>query len=123
MSKILVVEDEITLLEALISKLKKEGMETFEARDGQSGLNMALKIKPDLIMLDVIMPVMDGMTMLKKLREDEWGKTVPVILLTNLRSPERAEEAFSSGVYDYLVKVDWKLDEVMEKIKEKLNTP
>ena len=85
--KILIVEDEASLRKALVEKFQREGFETFLAFDGVEGLDQAERIQPDLILLDIIMPKMDGMTMLKKLRESgDWGKQVPVIILTNLSS-------------------------------------
>jgi two-component system alkaline phosphatase synthesis response regulator PhoP len=83
MTKILVVEDEESLATALKEKVVKEGMEGDVARNGELGLELALRKHPDLILLDIIMPVMDGITMLKKLRDDEWGRSVPVIILTS----------------------------------------
>ena len=69
--KILIVEDELSLREALAKKLVSENFEVLEAENGQIGLEVATREKPDLILLDIIMPVMDGMTMLKKLKENE----------------------------------------------------
>lgn len=118
--KILVVEDEPSLLGALQNKLTQEGFEYIEARNGQIGLEKALQEKPDLILLDIIMPVMDGLTMLNKLREDEWGKTAPVIVLTNLSDDEKVMEAVKQGSYDYLIKSNWSINEVISKIKDRL---
>lgn len=118
--KILVVEDEISLLQALILKLKKEGFHVLSARNGQEGLEVAGKEHPDLILLDIIMPVMDGMTMLKKLREDPRGKDVPIIILTNLTGSDKVADALENESFDYLVKSDWKLEDVVKKVREKL---
>ena len=118
--KILVVEDEPSLVEALCNKLTKEGFAVIDARNGQTGLETALKEKPDLILLDLIMPIMDGLTMLQKLREDEWGKNVPVIILTNLSDDKKVMEAVKQGSYDYLIKSDWSINEVISKVRERL---
>ena len=75
---------------------------------------------PDMILLDIIMPKMDGMSMLRKLREDNWGKTAKVILLTNLSSPEAVTEAIQHNVYDYLVKTNWKLESIVIKVRTML---
>ena len=83
-------------------------------------IKVALENKIDIILLDIILPKMDGMTMLKKLREDERGADVPVILLTNLDYSVGVAKAMESGAYDYLVKTDWSLDDVVEKVREKL---
>lgn len=63
---------------------------------------------------------MDGMTMLKRLREDEWGKNVPVIILTNLVEGEKVSKALEKGVYDFLIKTDWELEDVVKRVREKL---
>ncbi|OGG20713.1 hypothetical protein A3D03_05500 [Candidatus Gottesmanbacteria bacterium RIFCSPHIGHO2_02_FULL_40_13] len=120
MKKILIVEDEPALLSALLEKFRQEGFAAIGAKDGQEGLDTALREHPDLILLDIIMPVMDGMTMLYELRKDNWGRNVPVILLTNLSEAESVAESLSQGVYDYLVKSDWKLEDIVKKVREKL---
>lgn len=91
------------------------------AMDGIEGLKLSLKEKPDLILLDIIMPKMDGLTMLKKLREDKWGKNARVVILTNLSNGEELELAMKNKVYDFLVKSDWELDKIIKKIKERIN--
>jgi len=121
-SKILIVEDEQDLLEALVDKFTREGFKTLEARNGEEGLERALKEHPDLILLDIVMPKMDGMTMLKNLREDAWGKNVPVVLLTNLSA---TDVKIVRGVVEhepsyYLVKSDWKIEDVVGKVRETL---
>jgi DNA-binding response OmpR family regulator len=118
--KILIVEDEVSLLMALGEKFSQEGFDIIEAKDGEEGLKMAIKKKPDLILLDIIMPVMDGITMLKKLREAENGKNTPVIVLTNLSDEQAVVESIQNGVNDYLVKTNWSLDDVVKQVKKKL---
>lgn len=119
--KILIVDDEQMLLKALSDKFSSEGFTVVTAKDGQEGLQETLREHPDMILLDIIMPKMDGVTMLKKLREDAWGKNVPVIILTNLSSIDKTYIPPDDKVYDYLVKTDWTLDELVEKVKEKLS--
>ncbi len=118
--KILVVEDEKFMLEALSDKLKKEGFKVLQAKNGQQGLETALRKHPDLILLDIVMPKVDGLTMLKNLRKDEWGKEAIVILLTNLNSTEKIAEAVGEGMHEYLIKSDWLLSGVVNKVKERL---
>src|SRR3989344_1728070 len=84
MKKILIVEDELAYLELLKSQLTQKGYSVIEAENGKKGLETAKKEKPDLILLDIRMPVMDGITMLDLLRKDEYGKSAKVIILTNL---------------------------------------
>lgn len=117
---ILVVEDEISILLVLHDRLRQEGFEVSKASNGEEALTIALTEHPDLILLDLLMPVMDGLTMLKKLREDAWGKNVPVMILTNLSGEEQLKEAEKYGVTDYLVKVDWHIEDVIQKIKNKI---
>jgi DNA-binding response OmpR family regulator len=121
--KVLVIDDEKVLLELLSSKISQNGFAAIEARDGDEGLQKALREHPDLILLDIIMPKMDGVTMLKKLREDPWGKTVPVIVLSNLNTAESVEKSLANGVYDYLVKIDYTLDDLVEIVKKRLGRP
>ena len=120
---ILIVEDEPALLKVYSDGLTEEGFHIVRARNGQEGMEVALREKPALILLDILMPVMDGLTMMKKLREDHlWGKEVPIILLTNLSSSE--EEIMKAITkYEpayYLVKSDYTLQGVVEKIQERL---
>ncbi len=121
---ILLVEDEASQRKALAEKFTREGFSVLEAKDGVEGLAVALKAQPDLILLDIVMPKMDGMTMLKKLRQkNAWGKTVPVILLTNLSADS---EDINKGIAEnepayYLVKSDWSINDVVAKARERLS--
>ena len=117
---ILIIEDERSLREALRDKLTREGFSTLEAKNGEEGLDVALREHPELILLDIVMPVMDGMTMLKQLRENAWGKNVKIIILTNLSDIEKIADSVKNEVYDYLVKIDWKLEDVVTKVRERL---
>lgn len=117
---ILVVEDEAPLLSALKSKLKDEGFSVDTATNGVEGLESIKKEKPDLVLLDILMPQMDGITMLKKMKEDSKTRDIPVIVLTNLYDAQKVSECIERGVYDYLVKVNWGIEEVMDLIKNKL---
>lgn len=121
MSKILIVEDETPLRTALVDTLLNEGYEVLEAKDGQEGLGAALENKPDILLLDLLMPKMSGLEVMEKLRADAWGKKVPIIVLTN-RVPDdkimgdviKYEPAF------YLVKATLNLDDVVAKVKATL---
>jgi two-component system response regulator Irr len=122
MAKILIVEDEIPQQEALTNKLKTAGMEVFTAADGAEGLTQALALKPDLIILDLLMPRMTGTAMLAKLRQSgDWGKLVPVIVLTNLDPDENILKniVVTEPVF-YLLKADTSLDEVLAKVNSVL---
>jgi len=121
---VLVVEDDGSLRNALFDKLKLKGFFPVEARNGEEGLQFALRDRPDLILLDILMPDMDGITMMKKLRAtDTWGKQVPIILLTNLSSDnEEITKAVSEGgPVQFLIKSDLTIDAVLEKVSEQLS--
>jgi CheY-like chemotaxis protein len=119
--KILVVEDDVSLLTALHDKLATEGFSVLDAKNGVEGLEIATHDHPDLILLDILMPEMDGLTMLKKLRETLEGKKTEVIVLTNLSDNEKLSQALALGSYEFLVKADWKIQDIVKKIRDKLN--
>lgn len=117
---ILVVEDEEPMQLVLRDVLKVEGYDVLEAKNGIEGLELALKEHPDLILLDILMPKMDGLEMLKNLRADEWGRKVPVIVLTNLSDNEDIAKAVEDDVFEYFVKTDIRIDEVIQRIRDKI---
>jgi DNA-binding response OmpR family regulator len=120
--KILIIEDELPMLKALSDKFSREGFSVLEARNGEEGLDMALKTKPDLVILDLFMPVMDGKAMMEKLREDDWGKKVPIIILTNLNPDDKTlNEIMASGPAYYFIKSKWQLEDLVEKVRKELN--
>ena len=125
--KILVIEaieDDASLRNLLHDKFTLEGFNVLEAKDGEEGLVTALREHPDLILLDIVMPKMDGLTMMKKLREaNEWGKNVPIILLTNLNADD---DKINQAIADnepayYLVKSNYTIEDLVEKIRERLS--
>jgi DNA-binding response OmpR family regulator len=119
---ILIAEDEMPMLEALATKFKNEGFKVLEAKDGEEALKLAENEHPHLILLDILMPKLDGLGALKKIRgQNKWGEQVPILMLTNLSDPESVSEAANYHVYDFLVKTDWKLDDVVNFAKQKLN--
>ncbi|MDP3964229.1 MAG: response regulator [bacterium] len=117
---VLIVEDEVPLRSAIVTKLKAEGFHTLEADNGVEGLRLAKEKHPQLILLDILMPKMHGLEMLSKLRLDEWGRGVPVIVLTNLNETTKVAEAAEGKVIDFMIKSDWKLSDVVDKVKKKL---
>ncbi len=120
MKKILIVEDEKSLRGVLSAKFIKRGFNVKVAKNGQEGLTVFKKFLPDLILLDIVMPIMDGLTMLKLLRQDPLGEKVPVIILTNLSEADKTAEALERGVFEYLIKSNWKLDEVVKLVNTRL---
>ena len=121
MKKILIVEDDLVLQKALSDYLVTENFEIKCAEDGEIGIKMALTEKPDLILLDIVLPKKDGYAVLQEVRADESAKHIPIVLLTNLGSISDVEKALELGATTYLVKADYKLEEVTAKIKEILN--
>ncbi len=121
---ILIVEDEKSLRETIADILRLKKFLPLEAKDGKEGVEIALSKHPDLILLDLLMPVMDGMTALKHIREDAWGARVPVVILTNLSatSEQLVEDMVTHKPMHYLIKSDWKLHDVVKKIEEILET-
>ncbi|MBI2050130.1 MAG: response regulator [Candidatus Staskawiczbacteria bacterium] len=116
--KILIAEDDKSLLLVLQEKFTNEGFSVVTALDGEEGLIVAEKEKPDLLLLDIRMPKIDGITMARKIKEA--GNNAPIIFLTNLDDIKHISEAIEVSKSDYLVKSDWKLDDIVKKVKEKL---
>jgi len=118
------VEDEKSLRDVLHDSFSLEGFSVLEAKDGEEGLATALSEHPDIILLDIVLPKMDGLTMMKKLREaNEWGKHVPIILLTNLSADDdKINQAIAENepAY-YLVKSNYTMSDLVEKIRERLS--
>ena len=117
---ILVVEDEKSLRDALVDILRLKNFLTLEAKNGREGVEVALLKHPDLILLDIMMPEMDGMTTLKKIREDNWGVNIPVIILTNLSAikGQLVNDKVANRPTYYLIKSDWKLNNIIKKIEK-----
>lgn len=119
---ILVVEDEEFLRQMLAQVFKEAGFTVFEAADGEMGLSIALTKHPDVILLDILLPKMDGITVLKKLRLDTWGKTALIIMLTNLSADNQMLQQVSEAPPSYyFVKSDMEPAELVPKIKEILS--
>ncbi len=118
--KILLIEDEGLLSEMYCSKLSKEGFKVSQAANGEEGLELAKKEKFDLILLDIILPKLDGFKVLEELKRDKTIKEIPVFLLTNLSQSEDLKRGTVLGADDYLVKTDFTPTQVVEKIKKVL---
>lgn len=115
---LLLVEDDVSISKVLSRFLEQSGFNLLRATDGIYGLKMALENHPDLILLDIIMPHMDGLTFLKELRKDKWGKSVPVMILSNLSNPETEKEAAQYAIKDYIIKTDFCLTDILKKIND-----
>jgi len=121
--KVLIVDDDAFLSGIYATKLELDRFLVVTARDGEEGLKAAMREKPDLILLDVLMPKLDGFEVLKRLKADAETKPIPVIMLTNLGQKEDIEKGISDGAVDYLIKAHFVPAEAVEKIKKVLNMP
>ncbi|TSC79308.1 MAG: two-component system, OmpR family, alkaline phosphatase synthesis response regulator PhoP [Parcubacteria group bacterium Gr01-1014_29] len=115
---ILFIEDESALQRALGDAVRSNGYTVQQALNGDDGLRMAKSEHPDLILLDLVLPQKDGFEVLSAIHDDPELKNIPVIVLTNLESPEEVEKALSLGASTYLVKAHYSLEEVLTKIKQ-----
>jgi DNA-binding response OmpR family regulator len=117
MSKILIIEDDRFLRELISRKLKNEGYEVLEAMDGEEGLKKIKEEKPDLVLLDLILPCIDGFEVLSIAKENQETSQIPIIILSNLGQREEIEKGLKLGAVDYLVKAHFTPSEIVEKIK------
>lgn len=117
----MVIEDTDDLRNAITTALEREGFHVVAVQDGEEGYVHARRLEPDLLLVDIMTPRMDGLTMIKKLREDEWGRTARFIILSNLNNADLAETAKQYNVEDYFVKAEMPLGELVRKVKEKLS--
>ena len=119
MKKILIAEDEEVLLNVLKDRFEAEGWEVTTARDGEEAVESIKKIRPDLVLLDLLMPKKDGFEVLKEIRGDPEFKTLPIIVvLSNLGSGEDIKKALALGANDYFVKTQHPMSEIVEKAKK-----
>ena len=115
--KILIVEDEDVLSAVLEEKFKDVGYDVAVARDGEEAETMAAKFKPNLILLDLILPKKDGLAVLESLKSDSEMKLIPVVVLSNLEGDETIKKALFLGAEDYFVKTQHPLAEIVEKVE------
>ncbi len=118
--KVLIVEDESAMLDALHDAFCLSGIPALKAADGRVGLEVALTEHPDCILLDLLMPVMDGFAMLDELRKDSWGKTAKVMVLTNFSTDEVRRRAYAQKILDFIVKADFGIGEIIKRVKSVL---
>jgi DNA-binding response OmpR family regulator len=118
---ILIIDDEPSLTDAISSALEYESFSVLIANDGETGLQTAFDKRPDLILLDLRMPDMDGIEVLKRVRANEWGKHARVVMMTAAGDTERMADAVEYGVDSYILKSDLQLQELVERVKEKLS--
>ncbi|MFH0819045.1 MAG: response regulator [Patescibacteria group bacterium] len=121
-TKVLIVEDDKFLAELISTKLDKEGFDIVLANDGESGVSKTREELPEIILLDIMLPGMDGFEVLENLKKDlsEKVRKIPVIILSNFGQEEKVERGLALGAVDYLVKANFTTSEIVGKIKETL---
>ncbi|HRY63285.1 MAG TPA: response regulator [Patescibacteria group bacterium] len=115
--KILIVEDEASLLYALQTQLNVAGFETLVASDGETALSLIFKARPDLIVLDIIIPKIDGWALLQKIKSNKITKGIPVVIISNLSDDDSRLKGLELGAKDYLAKIDYSIADLVNKIK------
>jgi len=121
MKKILIIEDDPFLSEVYAAKFSQSGFVTEVAADGKKGMEKIKTEKPDLIILDIVLPKMDGFELLKKVKEDSTLKEIPVVLLTNLGQKNEVEKGLSLGADEYIIKAHFTPTAIVAKVKEILS--
>jgi len=118
--KILIIEDEEVILDLLQRKLTKEGYEISVARDGEEGIRVMKAVKPDLILLDIIMPKMGGFEVMEEMNKDKELKKIPVIVISNSGQPVELDRAQKLGAKDWLIKTEFDPQEVIDKVVKQI---
>ncbi|MBL7150165.1 MAG: response regulator [Candidatus Pacebacteria bacterium] len=120
MKKILLIEDEEIMIDLLQRKLTVEGYEISVGRDGKEGLGKMKEVKPDLVLLDIIMPKMDGFEVMEEMQKDRELKKIPVIVISNSGQPVEIDKAQELGAKDWLIKTEFDPQEVIDKVKKQI---
>jgi len=118
--KILLIEDEEIMIDLLQRKITQEGYEIRVARNGEEGLAAMKEKKPDLVLLDIIMPKMEGFEVMEHMQADKDLKKIPVIVISNSGQPVEIDRAQKMGARDWLIKTEFDPQEVIEKIKKQI---
>jgi len=118
--KILMIEDERIIVDLLKRKLEKEGYQVSVGRDGVEGLEKMRKDKPELILLDIVMPRMGGLEVMEKMRDDDELKDIPIVVISNSGQPIELDRAKKLGAKDWLVKTEFDPQEVIRKVKKQI---
>jgi len=120
MKKILIIEDEEILLDLIQKRLTQEGYKIYIARNGEEGLEKIKEEKPDLILLDIVMPKMGGFEVMEIINKDKEFKDIPIIIISNSGQPVELSRAKELGIKDWLIKTDFDPSEVVSKVKKQL---
>lgn len=120
MTKIAIIEDDSVISQMYRMKFEADGFEVQIANNGKDGIELVKELGPDIVLLDMQMPVMNGDEALREIRKADWGKTVPVMILTNLGEEEAPKDIRSLGIDSYIVKADLTPRQVVERVKTAL---
>lgn len=120
MTKIAIIEDDSVIAQMYRMKFEADGFEVQVADNGRDGVTLVEQFSPDIVLLDMQMPIMNGDEALKQIRKKDWGKTVPVMVLTNLGEEEAPKDIRSLGIESYIVKADLTPRQVVERVKSTL---
>jgi len=118
MTKILIIEDDLFLRDLAYQKLQSAGFEAHQAADGEEGFKKIIEVKPDLVLLDIVLPGIDGFEILRRKKDNPEISSIPVVILSNLGQKEEIEQGLSLGAKDYLIKAHFTLDEIILKVKK-----
>ena len=120
MKKILIVEDEQIIIDLLQKKITEEGYEVFIAKDGEEGLKAMRETKPDLVLLDIVMPKMGGLEVMEEAQKEPELKKIPIIVISNSGQPVELDRAQKLGARDWLIKTEFDPEEVIDKVKKQI---
>lgn len=118
--KIVSIEDDKVLSDMLYSGLKDAGFDVLRAFDGEEGLKLVETEKPNLVLLDILLPKLDGLQVAKKLKSNPLTKEIPIIILSMLDKSASVAEALDIGVYEYMAKDNFKVEEIVARVRQKL---
>ena len=121
MTKIAIIEDDPVISQMYRMKFESDGFDVQLANDGEHGVALVKEYSPDLILMDLQMPEMDGATALAHIRKSDWGKDIPVIILTNLGEEEAPKEIRALGIHSYIVKAELTPRQVVQRVKDALS--
>lgn len=121
-SRVVIVEDDPDLLEALVRQFREEGFNVFIAHNGREGVSRVVQVRPDVILLDLLMPEMDGHEMMQTLlAEHDWVREIPVLVMTNYGFGDKPIEDWAKKMrIEYMVKSEWRLQDIVEKVEHVL---
>ncbi|HBD24953.1 MAG: hypothetical protein A2566_00675 [Candidatus Zambryskibacteria bacterium RIFOXYD1_FULL_40_13] len=121
MKRILIIDDDTTFQKTMTTKLQSFSYDVVSATNGEDGLRMALSEKPDLILLDVVMPKLDGLGFLRRLNQNRNAPKVPILITSNISATDKIGEGVALGVRGYIIKSDETLDTIIKEVEAVLN--